>query len=162
MISVPVRDQSQVAEVRREAVQIAERQGFGSGDAGRVALVATELATNVLKHASEGEVLTGTFDDMDGIGVELIALDKGSGMSNVAACLQDGYSSAGTAGKGLGAVVRQSSIVDIASWAGVGTAVPIRLPAARSWWLTAWGTDRTRPKPRWKRSGYSIASTVTK
>jgi anti-sigma regulatory factor (Ser/Thr protein kinase) len=143
MISVPVRDQSQVAEVRREAVQIAERQGFGSGDAGRVALVATELATNVLKHASEGEVLTGTFDDMDGIGVELIALDKGSGMSNVAACLQDGYSSAGTAGKGLGAVVRQSSIVDIASWAGVGTAVLARIMPGKT------GANPSPPRADW-------------
>lgn len=131
MISIPVQDLSQVAEVRREATGIAGQQGFGEGDAGRVAIIVTELATNMLKHGSGGEVLVGTFDDMDGSGVELIALDKGSGMSNVAACLEDGYSSSGTAGKGLGAVVRQSSIVDIASWAGVGTAVLARVIAGK-------------------------------
>ncbi len=132
MIALPVRDQSQVAEVRREAIQIAERQGFGEGDTGRVALVATELATNLLKHGSGGEVLAGPFDDTDGAGTELIALDKGPGMANVAACLQDGYSSSGTPGKGLGAVVRQSSVVDIASWAGLGTAVLSRIVPGKS------------------------------
>jgi hypothetical protein len=41
--------------------------------------------------------------------------------------MADGYSTAGTAGKGLGAVVRQSHFVDIASWPGKGTAVLARL-----------------------------------
>ncbi len=131
MISLQVRDQSQVAEVRRESTAVAARHGFDDGDAGRVALVATELATNLIKHGSGGEVLAGTFDDMDGVGVELIALDKGRGMVDVAACLRDGYSSAGTAGHGLGAVVRQSSAVDIASWVGVGTAVLARFVAGK-------------------------------
>jgi hypothetical protein len=48
-------------------------------------------------------------------------------MANVQACLADGYSSAGTAGHGLGAVIRQSHLVDIASWPGVGTAVLARI-----------------------------------
>lgn len=143
MISLPVRDQSQVAEARREAMQIAGRHGFDDGDAGRVALVATELATNLIKHGSGGEVLAGTFDDMDGVGVELIALDKGRGMANVAACLQDGYSSAGTPGKGLGAVVRQSSTVDIASWTGVGTAVLARFIPGKV------GSTPTAPTAGW-------------
>jgi anti-sigma regulatory factor (Ser/Thr protein kinase) len=107
---------------------MARRQGFDEADAGRVALVATELATNLLKHGNGGEILAGSFgEDQDGGGIELIALDKGPGMPNVAASLADGYSTAGTAGKGLGAVVRQSHFVDVASWPGVGTAILARL-----------------------------------
>jgi hypothetical protein len=53
-------------------------------------------------------------------------------MSNVAACLEDGYSSAGTSGRGLGAVVRQSHFVDIGSWPGVGTAVLARVVAGNA------------------------------
>jgi len=143
MISLAVHDQSQVAEARREAIQIAARQGFSDSDAGRIALVVTELATNLLKHGSGGELLAGTFDDMDGVGVELIALDKGAGMKNVAACLEDGYSSAGSAGKGLGAVMRQSSVVDIASWPGIGTAVIARIAPGKP------GIDPSAPKAGW-------------
>jgi anti-sigma regulatory factor (Ser/Thr protein kinase) len=106
---------------------MAKRQGFNEIDGGRLALVATELATNILKHGNGGEILVGTFGDGAEGGIELIALDKGKGIPNVAASLADGYSTAGTAGKGLGAVVRQSHFVDIASWPGSGTAVLARL-----------------------------------
>jgi anti-sigma regulatory factor (Ser/Thr protein kinase) len=127
MIALAVQDQSQVSETRRRATEMAARQGFGDADSGRVALVATELATNILKHGQGGEVLVGTYGDGADSGIELIALDKGPGIANVAASFADGYSTAGTAGKGLGAVVRQSHFVDIASWPGSGTAILARL-----------------------------------
>jgi anti-sigma regulatory factor (Ser/Thr protein kinase) len=127
MIALAVHDQSQVSETRRRAAETAARQGFDETDSGRVALVATELATNILKHGNGGEILVGTFGEGAESGIELIALDKGGGISNVAASMADGYSTAGTAGKGLGAVVRQSHFVDIASWPGSGTAVLARL-----------------------------------
>jgi anti-sigma regulatory factor (Ser/Thr protein kinase) len=130
MLSVPVQDQSQVAEARRRTAAVAERFGLRDADAGRVALVATELATNLLKHASGGEILAGTYEDNTGSGVEVLALDRGPGMSNVAVCIADGYSTAGTAGRGIGAVVRQSNSFDIATWPGVGTAVLARFAAA--------------------------------
>ena len=144
MIAVPVQDQSQVAEARRRATDIAERHGFGGTDAGKVALVATELATNLVKHSPGGEMLVGTYEDAESSGIELLALDKGPGMANVAACLADGYSSAGTSGHGLGAVMRQSHFVDIASWPGLGTAVLARVapgkpPLARAPAGTGWG-----------------------
>ena len=127
MIALTVHDQSQVSETRRRATELAEREGFGDTDSGRVALVATELATNILKHGNGGEILVGTFGEGADGGIELIALDKGGGIPNVAASMADGYSTAGTPGKGLGAVVRQSHFVDIASWPGSGTAVLARL-----------------------------------
>lgn len=127
MIALPVQDQSQVSETRRRATDLAERQGFGEVDSGRVALVATELATNILKHGKGGEILVGPFGEGPDGGIELIALDKGPGIANFGASLADGYSTAGTAGKGLGAVVRQSHFVDVASWPGLGAAVLARL-----------------------------------
>src|ERR1700761_735302 len=127
MIALTVQDQSQVSETRRRATEMAGRQGFGDTDSGRVALVATELATNILKHGKGGEVLIGAYGDGPDSGIELVALDKGPGISNWAASLADGHSPAGTAGKGLGAVVRQSHFVDVASWPGAGTAILARL-----------------------------------
>jgi anti-sigma regulatory factor (Ser/Thr protein kinase) len=123
MISVLVNDQSQVAEARREVTAIARQHGFNEVDVGRVALVATELATNLVKHAGGGEILVGPDDGAGKNGIQVLALDKGRGMANVQACLADGYSSAGTAGQGLGAVIRQSTFVDVLSWPECGTAV---------------------------------------
>jgi anti-sigma regulatory factor (Ser/Thr protein kinase) len=143
MIAVVISDASQVGEARRQATTIAEQNGFSGDESGRVALVATELATNLIKHGGGGEVLAGPYQDADGSGVEIIALDQGRGMTNVEACLQDGYSSAGTAGNGLGAVIRQSHFVDIASWPGAGTAVMARVNAGRP------DPRRTAPHPAW-------------
>ncbi|MDE1933666.1 ATP-binding SpoIIE family protein phosphatase [Bradyrhizobium sp.] len=131
MISLAVQDQSQVAEARRSASDLAGRQGFAEADRGRVALVATELATNILKHGNGGEILVGVYGEGPDTGIELIALDKGVGISNVAASVTDGHSTAGTAGNGLGAIVRQSHFVDIASWPGNGTAVLARIKSGR-------------------------------
>jgi anti-sigma regulatory factor (Ser/Thr protein kinase) len=132
MISLPVTDESHIAEARREAAAIGRQQGFDDGGAGRVALVVTELATNLIKHGGGGEILAGPFEESDRTGVEVIALDRGRGMANIQACLTDGYSSAGTAGRGLGAVVRQSDFVDVASWVGGGAAVLARIEAKKS------------------------------
>jgi len=144
MKSVGVNDQSGVAEARRAATDLARRVGFNETDKGKLALVATELSTNLVKHGSGGEILVGTYEDNDSQGVEILALDKGAGMSNVAACLEDGYSSTGTAGRGLGAVIRQSHFVDIGSWPGVGTAVLARIapgtsPSAKPSTVPTWG-----------------------
>lgn len=132
MIALAVHDQSGIAEARRGAAEAAARQGFGEVDVGKVALVATELATNILGHGRGGEILVGPYGEGRDGGVELIALDKGPGIPDLAASLRDGYSTAGTAGKGLGAVVRQSHFVDIASWPGNGAAVLARIkPGSR-------------------------------
>lgn len=131
MRAVAVREPSQVAEARRAAVGAAQGLGFGEEDAGRVALVATELATNLLKHASGGELLVGVYDDSAGSGVECLALDKGPGMASVEAALRDGHSTAGSPGTGLGAIARGSHAVDIYSQPNVGTAILVRLEKGR-------------------------------
>jgi anti-sigma regulatory factor (Ser/Thr protein kinase) len=132
MLAVAVKETSQVAEARREATTMAQHNGFNDGDVGRVALVVTELATNLIKHGGGGEVLVGPYQDRDGHGIEVLALDQGPGIANLQACLADGYSSAGTQGNGLGAVIRQSRFVDIASWPNAGTAALARIEAGNS------------------------------
>lgn len=129
MRAIRVQDSSEVAHARQQAADLAKRHSFDEADTGRVALIATELATNLIKHGNGGEMLVGTFDDTDGRGIQLLALDRGRGMVDLAACLADGFSSTGTLGHGLGAVIRQSQVFDVASWPGLGTAVLSRVGA---------------------------------
>lgn len=130
MISVPVTEASQVAEARRRATGLAQGLGFGETATGRVAIVATELSTNLVKYGASGEILLNAFEDETGTGVEILALDKGTGLSNLADAMRDGHSTGGSAGTGLGAVRRQSQAFDIVSWPGKGTAIISRLVAA--------------------------------
>jgi anti-sigma regulatory factor (Ser/Thr protein kinase) len=126
-VSILVREQTHVAEARRQAETAAARAGFDGTEVGRAAIVVTELATNLLKHADGGEIVLDTAD-----GLQVLALDKGRGMANVEACLADGYSTGGTRGEGLGAVRRQSEAFEIYSHPGLGTAVLARLTAGRN------------------------------
>ncbi len=137
MRALQLKDVSQVAEARRAAVSTAQALDFGEEDAGRVAIVATELATNLLRHGGGGVLLVGSYDDASGSGVECLALDKGPGMADVERSSRDGHSTAGSPGTGLGAVRRGSHASDIYSAPGLGTAVLSRLSRGRP--------DKSRP-----------------
>jgi anti-sigma regulatory factor (Ser/Thr protein kinase) len=121
-----VHDPSAVSEARRSVMGFARQSGFRQEVEARIALVATELATNTLKHGGGGVVAVDRFADAHGSGLELLALDKGPGMADVARCLVDGFSTAGSPGTGLGAVARNSDRHAIYSRPGLGTAVMAR------------------------------------
>jgi anti-sigma regulatory factor (Ser/Thr protein kinase) len=131
MRSQTVTDISHVAEARRCAVEAANAAGFDATHAGRVAIVATELATNIVRHGGGGEMLMGAFEDPSGSGIELIALDKGRGIADLQASSRDGFSTAGSSGHGLGAIRRQSELMEVASWPNQGTAILARLEPQR-------------------------------
>ena len=108
--AVAVTDPSQVAEARRAGAVLARAVGFDEERAGRLALVVTESGTNLLRHAGGGHILLRAVDDHGAAAVDVLALDRGPGMTNVARCLEDGYSTAGGAGTGLGAMRRLSAL----------------------------------------------------
>lgn len=109
---VVLEEPTQVGQARRVAQQAAVEAGFDDTDSGRVALVATELATNVLKHAKSGAVHVAVVPGDGARGVEVVAIDRGPGF-NLAECLADGFSTGGTRGEGLGAVSRQADVMDM-------------------------------------------------
>jgi anti-sigma regulatory factor (Ser/Thr protein kinase) len=121
-------DASKVGEARRAAHTLANFE-LNAELAGKVALAATELANNLMLHASGGELLIQTLGPEDSPLIELLAIDRGPGMSDISRCMSDGYSTAGTPGTGLGAVRRLASEFDIASVPGEGTIVMARFGA---------------------------------
>lgn len=109
---VSIEDPTQIGDARRRARRLAERLQLDESDAGRVALVATELASNLLKHAGSGELHLRALPRDGAPGVELLAVDRGQGF-DLHQCLADGFSTGGTQGIGLGAVVRQADVFDV-------------------------------------------------
>ena len=129
---VAVGDPSAVGKARRVAADLARRAGLAEADRGRVAIVVTEAATNLVKHAGRGDLFLRRLEYRGTGGVAMLALDRGPGIANVGAALRDGFSSAGTAGHGLGAIARLSTAWDVYSTPGGGAAVFARIapPAA--------------------------------
>ncbi len=124
---LPATDPSCVAQARRHARYTALSAGFDEEDAERAAIVASELCSNAVKHAGGGTLAVQPFDDADGTGVEVVASDRGAGIGDLSRCLTDGYSTAGTAGAGLGAVRRLSQHFHVYSRPSLGCVVLARL-----------------------------------
>ena len=128
--SVRVVEESQPSAVRFAARTLADRAGFNEADSYRAGIVATELATNIVKHSAGGEVLLRAAAD-DGPELELIAIDHGPGIRDLSTALLDGQSTAGSTGTGLGAIRRLSDDFDIYTDIPRGTVVWSRVRARR-------------------------------
>ncbi len=123
-----VDDGSKIGEARRAAQTLATFE-LDAEVAGKVAIAVTELATNLLNHARGGELLMQVLGAGENACLELLAIDRGPGMADVARCMADGYSTGGTAGQGLGAVRRLANEFEIFSAPGEGTIVMARFGA---------------------------------
>lgn len=112
-----VRAHLDVGEIRRHAQDISRLLGFDETLAGKVSIVVTELATNIVKHAGSGEILLIEGNHV----LHVLAIDQGPGMRNFENSLQDGVSTGGTAGNGLGAIRRGATGYDLFTAEGKGT-----------------------------------------
>jgi anti-sigma regulatory factor (Ser/Thr protein kinase) len=92
--------------------------GFGAKELEELALVASELASNLIHHAKGGELIVTHFKK-DGIdGLELETKDTGPGFADLRLAQTDGYSSQGRLGYGLGTVNRLMDDLEITSSRG--------------------------------------------
>lgn len=118
---IEIQQPTDAAEARRMALGRAARLSFDESEAGRLGLIVTELAKNLLKHAGSGEVFLRTVEGGGVPFIEVLSVDKGPGIEDVSRSFQDGYSTAGTPGNGLGAIARLANVYDVYSRRGQGT-----------------------------------------
>lgn len=130
-IALPMSESSQAGEARRVAIALAIRLGFSEAERGKVGIVVTELANNLVRYAQEGVLLLQEIQRQTVTGIEILSLDKGPGIDNVDECLRDGFSTGNTPGNGMGAIKRLSSFLEIYSVLGMGTAIVVHLWANR-------------------------------
>jgi anti-sigma regulatory factor (Ser/Thr protein kinase) len=116
-----ITDATAAGEARRAAGGLSRQLNLSASDAGRFALVVTELVTNVAKHAGDGELFLRELRKGGTRGVGVLAIDRGPGIAKEA--LRDGYSTTGTPGTGLGAIARLSTLFELYSSHGSGSAL---------------------------------------
>ncbi|TDC96036.1 SpoIIE family protein phosphatase [Actinomadura sp. 7K507] len=114
-------DASAAAGARREITVLAERLGFAGERLGQVQLVASESATNLVKHAEKGELLVRIVRRGRTAALEIVCLDHGPGIADVSRSRLGGYSTSGTLGLGLGAIERLADQSGLHSLPRAGT-----------------------------------------
>ncbi len=133
-----ITEPSQVGETRRIVQSISRDLGFSDTETGKLAIVIAEIGNNLLKHAGRGEILLRRLSLGPHVGLEILSIDSGPGMKDPSRCLQDGFSTAGSPGTGLGAIGRLAQVFDLYSQLGLGTVI-----LAQFWSLAAGGQPKS-------------------
>lgn len=108
---------------------IAKKAGFNLTDEVLIAVAASELSTNILRYAGEGQIEISIITDEvhPSCGIELLAIDHGPGINDVEQALKENYSSQlNSLGQGLPSVQRIMDEFYIESVCEKGTRVLTR------------------------------------
>ncbi|HEY6352703.1 MAG TPA: SpoIIE family protein phosphatase [Candidatus Angelobacter sp.] len=114
-VCVPLTDLSSVGEARRAGLRLSAALGFSEVKSGELGIIITEAARNAVVHAGSGQMVMSAFSYDHERRMDVLALDKGHGIQDLSRAMQDGFSTAGTPGSGLGAIQRLASRLDLFS-----------------------------------------------
>lgn len=118
-----IEESSQVGEAKRRINKLTHELAYSEIDADRAAMVVLELGNNLIKHARGGKLIFQVWEVNGLQAVAIISIDSGPGIFDLKKCLEDGFSTAGSLGAGLGAVFRASQYFDAYSIEGQGSVV---------------------------------------
>jgi len=122
-VRVPIGRDADVVEARQKGREVAGPVGFSATDQTIIATAISEVARNIVKFASRGEVLIEVVHAEERDGVRVVARDAGPGIPDVARALEDGYSTYEGLGLGLPGCRRLMDDFSIESTPGEGTTV---------------------------------------
>lgn len=121
--NIPVGQLFDCAMAQQAARQITRSLGFAEAASEEVVLAVAELASNMVRHAGSGILTLRPLDGGGRTGIEVEAQDHGPGIRDLEQAFEDGYSTGGGLGYGLGSVNRLMDEIEISSTAGRGTRV---------------------------------------
>lgn len=125
-VRVAIDSAADIVAARQQARAIAAEAGFSTCDSTLITTAVSEITRNILEHAMHGEVMISLLRKGEKRGVQIVAMDKGPGIDDVAQVMQDGYSTRKAMGMGLPGTKRLMDEFDIRSKVGVGTTVTIK------------------------------------
>lgn len=115
ILSLPIDNESDIGVCRRKGVNLAIQMGFDKVKSGEIAILISELGTNVLKHGGgKGKIVIFQIKDVDNRkAIEIWCCDSGDGIQNFEKSSQDGVSAKKSLGLGLGTIIRFSDEIEI-------------------------------------------------
>jgi len=112
-----------VVRVRQVVREVAVSLGFSLVDQTKIVTAASELARNTHDYGGGGRFRLDVLTNGDRHGLRLVFDDDGPGIPDVERALQDGYTTGGGLGMGLGGARRLVNEFEIDSRPGEGTRV---------------------------------------
>jgi anti-sigma regulatory factor (Ser/Thr protein kinase) len=108
--SVALVEETQIGQARRALRRCAAELEFSERQLAELDIAVKEIGSNAIKFGrSTGQIyFTATDTELDPPGVEILYVDKGPGIEDTALAIEDGYTTSGSMGAGLGAVKRMA------------------------------------------------------
>src|SRR5262245_29209607 len=114
-----------IVGVRQLVREWSVASGFSLVDQTKMVTAASELARNLVLYGGGGTVRLEALNDGMKRGLRLVFEDQGPGIEDIERALQDGFTTGGGLGLGLGGARRLVNQFDIQSKRGAGTRVAI-------------------------------------
>jgi len=114
-----------IVRVRQAVRAWMVERGFSLVDQTKMVTAASELARNAMDHGGGGTVRMEALVDGGRSGIRLVFEDHGPGIPDMALAMQDGFSTVGGLGLGLGGAKRLANEFAIHSQPGEGTRVSV-------------------------------------
>jgi len=123
--TLALRSSDDVVRARQAARAWAVELGFSLIDQTKLVTATSELARNTVQHGGGGSMRLESVSAGNRVGLRLTFEDRGPGIADVELALQDGYTTGGGLGLGLGGSRRLVNEFEIVSRVGEGTRVCI-------------------------------------
>jgi serine/threonine-protein kinase RsbT len=125
-VRVRIQSLADIVVARQQGRALAAQLGFSNSHLTIIATAISESARNIVEYATEGEVIVTLVNKGDSRGIEVMVVDHGPGIADLATVLQDGNHSTSSLGMGLRGSRRLMDEFEIASEVGKGTIVTMK------------------------------------
>jgi serine/threonine-protein kinase RsbT len=125
-VRVRIQSLADIVVARQQGRALAAQLGFSNSHLTIIATAISESARNIVEYATEGEVIVTLVNKGDSRGIEVMVVDHGPGIADLATVLQDGNHSTSNLGMGLRGSRRLMDEFEIASEVGKGTIVTMK------------------------------------
>jgi serine/threonine-protein kinase RsbT len=120
---LPIRSPEDIVLVRQHVRKLAQELGLSLVDQTKVVTATSEIARNTLTHGRGGWATVELVERLGKRGLRAVFEDRGPGIPDIDRALQDGFTTGGGLGLGLGGAKRLSNEFEIQSRPGEGTRV---------------------------------------
>jgi serine/threonine-protein kinase RsbT len=125
-ICIPIERDTDIVLACQKGRTLAAQLELSGNDQVIIVIAISEVARNIFQYAGHGEIVLSSVQQDDRPGVQVVARDKGPGITDIGRVLQDGYSTGGGLGLGLSGAKRLMDEFDIVSKVGQGTTVTMK------------------------------------
>lgn len=126
-VPITISDHGDIITARQRGRELASHVGFRLTEATLIAMIISELASNILLYAKKGEIVLETCSSGKKTGLSITCQDNGPGITDLQRALAGGYSTSGGLGLSLNGIRRMVDEFSVETGDGHGTRIAAKI-----------------------------------